>query len=118
MEGNSPACANGNSLLVEISAIRAAGLTRAARQEPIRDVRFIAAYQPPVRQSAMAQRADEFRKAAAQCLALAGKARDPSTRAMLLLLAQKWHEHADNPAADIRFDAILKEFNDQQMSKL
>jgi len=26
--------------------------------------------------------------------------------------------HADNPAADIRFDAILKEFNDQQMSKL
>jgi len=37
---------------------------------------------------------------------------------MLLLLAQKWREHADNPAADIRFDAILKEFNDQQMSKL
>lgn len=53
----------------------------------------------------MAQRADEFRKAAAQCLALARKARDPSTRAMLLLLA-KWREHADHPAADIRLDAI------------
>src|SRR5438874_4539705 len=66
----------------------------------------------------MADRADEFRKAAAQCLALARNSRDPSTRAMLLFLAQKWREHADNPTADIRFDAILKEFNDQQMSKL
>jgi hypothetical protein len=65
----------------------------------------------------MSDRADEFRQAAAQCLALARKARDPNTRAMLLLLAQKWREHADNPAADIRFEAILKEFNDQQMSK-
>ena len=66
----------------------------------------------------MADRADAFRKAAAQCLALARNSRDPSTRAVLLFLAQKWREHADNPTADIRFDAILKEFNDQQMSKL
>jgi hypothetical protein len=66
----------------------------------------------------MADRADEFRRAAAQCLALARKTRDPATRAILLFLAQKWREHADDPAGEIRFDAILKEFNDQQMSKL
>jgi len=64
----------------------------------------------------MADRADEFRKAAAQCLELALTTTDAGARTTLLLLAQKWRELAGHPLVDVRFDAILKEFNDQQMS--
>lgn len=62
----------------------------------------------------MAQRADEFRKAAAQCLALAGKARDPSTRAMLLLLAQKWH---DALGLSVAFETLQERRNRHERSR-
>jgi hypothetical protein len=45
--------------------------------------------------------------------ALARAATDPTTRAKLLPMAQKWFDMANCPRTN--FDAILKEFNDQQM---
>jgi hypothetical protein len=63
----------------------------------------------------MPDRSDEFRKAAADCVALARSTTDPTTRASLLIMAQKWYELANGPATD--FNAIVQEFNDQQMSK-
>ena len=57
----------------------------------------------------------EFRKAAADCVALARTTNDPTTRTSLLIMAQKWYDLANGPATD--FNAIVQEFNDQQMSK-
>ena len=63
----------------------------------------------------MPDRSDEFRKAAADCLALARTAIDPLTRTSLLTPAQKWCRLADDPATD--FNVIVRELDDQQMSK-
>jgi hypothetical protein len=63
----------------------------------------------------MPDRSDEFRKTAADCLALARTTIDPLTRTSLLTLAQKWYKLADGPASD--FNAVLRKFNDQPMSK-
>jgi len=52
----------------------------------------------------MADRADELKETAAQCLALAHTTSDPQTRAALLIMAQKLYERANQRA-----------FNDQQM---
>ena len=64
----------------------------------------------------MPDRSDEFRKAAEDCLARARHTVDPVTRTNLLTLAQKWFKLANGPATD--FDAILRQFNDQQMGTL
>ena len=58
-------------------------------------------------------RAEEFRKAAAECVELARNTSDASTRAMLLSMAQRWCERANDSGGDIRFDSILREFNDE-----
>jgi len=63
----------------------------------------------------MPDRSDEFRKAAADCVGLARTATDPMMRASLLTMAQKWYDLATGPATD--FNAIVQEFNDQQMAK-
>ena len=60
-------------------------------------------------------RSDEFRKAAADCVALARTTSDPMMRTNLLTMAQRWYDLANGPATN--FDAIVREFNDQQMSK-
>jgi hypothetical protein len=60
-------------------------------------------------------RSDEFRKAAADCIALARTTSDPTTRTSLLIMAQKWYDLAKGPATD--FNALVQEYNDQQMSK-
>jgi hypothetical protein len=60
-------------------------------------------------------RSDEFRKAAADCVALARTTIDPMTRASLLIMAQKWYDMANGRATN--FNAIVREFNDQRMSK-
>ena len=52
----------------------------------------------------MPDRSDEFRKAAAECLARARNTVDPVTRANLLTLAQKWFKLANGPATD--FNAV------------
>ena len=59
--------------------------------------------------------ADEFRKAAAECLALAQKTTDPRVRISLLTLAQKWLKFANWHFSGKNFDDVLQEFNDQQM---
>jgi hypothetical protein len=60
-------------------------------------------------------RFDEFRKAAANCVALARTTSDPKMRASLLTMAQKWYDLANG--SPMNFEAILREFNDEQMSK-
>lgn len=62
----------------------------------------------------MPDRSDEFRKAAADCLAVARTTDDPVTRVSLLTMAQRWYDLANGPT--INFDAILREFNERQMS--
>ena len=63
----------------------------------------------------MADRGDEFRATAAQCLALAQIATDWSTRAALISIAQRFHDHANRPMVDL--DSLLQGFNDQQMAQ-
>jgi hypothetical protein len=60
-------------------------------------------------------RSDEFRKAAADCVALARTTSDPMTRASLLTMAQKWYDLANGSPTN--FEAIVREFNDEQMSR-
>ena len=63
----------------------------------------------------MPDRSDEFRKAAADCVALARTTNDPVIRAGLLTMAQRWYTLANAPPKD--FDAVLRAFNDEQMSR-
>jgi hypothetical protein len=46
----------------------------------------------------MTDRGGEFRAAAAQCLALAQTTTDPSTRAALINMAQRFYERANRPS--------------------
>jgi hypothetical protein len=61
----------------------------------------------------MADRIDELRATAAQCLALSRSTIDPQTRAGLLIMAQKLYDMARNRPLD--FEVVQREFNDQQM---
>jgi hypothetical protein len=61
----------------------------------------------------MTNRADECRKLAEKCMALARTAGDPAARATLLTMAQRWYELAQEAPSDL--NTILQEFNDQQM---
>ena len=61
----------------------------------------------------MTSRADECRKLAEKCMALARTAGDPAARATLLTMAQRWYELAQEAPSDL--NTILQEFNDQQM---
>jgi hypothetical protein len=57
----------------------------------------------------MADRSDELRTAAAECLALSRSTIDPQTRTALLLIAQKLYDMASDRPGD--FEAVLQEFN-------
>ena len=61
----------------------------------------------------MTNRADECRKLAEKCMALARTAGDPAARATLLTMAQRWYELAQEAPSDL--NTILQGFNDQQM---
>ena len=61
----------------------------------------------------MADRKDELKETAAQCLALAYSTTDPHTRAALLTMAQKLYDQARKRAHD--YEAAQREFNDRQM---
>jgi hypothetical protein len=61
----------------------------------------------------MADRRDELKETAAQCLALAHSTTDPHTRAALLTMAQKLYDGASKRAGD--YAAAQREFNDRQM---
>jgi site-specific recombinase len=60
-------------------------------------------------------RSEEFRRAAAECLALLPTSTDESSRARLLTMAQKWFAWADEPCGTDRLESLLREFNDRQM---
>jgi hypothetical protein len=61
----------------------------------------------------MADRTEELRAAAAQCLALSRSTTDPRTRTNLLIVAQKLYDMASDRPGD--FERVQQEFNDQQM---
>ena len=58
-------------------------------------------------------RSAEFRASAADCLKLASRAGDPSIRAALLAMAQRWLDLADEPLGARRFQSLLEDFNSQ-----
>jgi hypothetical protein len=64
----------------------------------------------------MMDRSSELRNMATQCLALARRATDAGARMSLLTMAQNLLDLANAPAVQ-DFDAIVQEFNDQQMVK-
>ena len=61
----------------------------------------------------MADRADELRDTAAQCLALVQSTTDPQIRAALLIMAQKLNDIGSGRPAN--FDMAQQEFNERQM---
>jgi hypothetical protein len=61
----------------------------------------------------MPDRSDEFRRMAADCIAIARTITDPGNRAVLLTMAQKWFDLANGPTPNL--DAALREFNTSQM---
>jgi hypothetical protein len=61
----------------------------------------------------MADKKDELKETAAQCLALAHSTTDARTRAALLTMAQKLYDRASKRADD--YEAAQREFNDRQM---
>jgi hypothetical protein len=61
----------------------------------------------------MADRKDELKETAAQCLALAYSTIDPHTRAALLTMAQKLNDRPTRRVDD--YEAAQREFNDRQM---
>jgi hypothetical protein len=61
----------------------------------------------------MADRSDELRATAAQCLALAQSTPDSKTRAALLVMAQKLNDMASSRPST--FEMAQREFNDRQM---
>jgi hypothetical protein len=63
----------------------------------------------------MADRPDEFRKAAADCLKLARATSDANTRISLLAMAQKWFDLSKGSRSQAGFDAALRVFNEGQM---
>src|SRR5262249_51194383 len=58
----------------------------------------------------LADRRDERKETAAQCLALAHSTTEPHTRAALLTMAQKLYDQARKRAHD--YEAAQREFND------
>jgi hypothetical protein len=61
----------------------------------------------------MADRTEELRATAAQCLVLAQSTNDSQTRAALLIMAQKLNDMASSRPAN--FELAQREFNNQQM---
>jgi hypothetical protein len=64
----------------------------------------------------MADRIDQLRATAAQCLSLAQSTTDPQTRAALLIMAQRLNDMASNRPAS--FEMAQREFNEWQMLPL
>jgi hypothetical protein len=61
----------------------------------------------------MADRPNDLKETAAQCLALAHSTTDPHTRAALLTMAQKLYDRATKRPDG--YEAVQREFNDGQM---
>jgi hypothetical protein len=65
----------------------------------------------------MPDRSDEYRKSALECLELARTIADPTVRASLLVMAEKWFELAtDRPRGRAVLDAAVRGFTEDRMS--
>jgi hypothetical protein len=64
----------------------------------------------------MPDRSEDFRREAARLLEAARTAKTPESKAEMIRLAEKWLELAGHQSP-IDFDAILAEYNDQQMGR-
>jgi hypothetical protein len=64
----------------------------------------------------MRDRSDEFRVAASECLRLARLTSDESTRASLLVMAQKWFDLASGRPSQDTLDVAVRAFNERQMT--
>jgi hypothetical protein len=64
----------------------------------------------------MADRSDEYRAAASECLRLARMTPDENARTSLLVMAQKWFDLANGPPSQDALDVAVRAFNDWQMS--
>jgi hypothetical protein len=64
----------------------------------------------------MADRSDEYRAAASECLRLARMTSDENARTSLLVMAQKWFDLANGPRGQDALDVAVRAFNDWQMS--
>ena len=64
---------------------------------------------------AFMDRSDEFRSAAAECLALMHVTTDANSRARLLTMAQTWFAWSDGPYGAESLQDLLRDYNDQQM---
>jgi hypothetical protein len=59
---------------------------------------------------------DQCKTAANECLRLAQRTGNPSVRNSLLAMAQRWMEFAGEDLGTMRFQTMVDQFNDQQMS--
>lgn len=65
----------------------------------------------------VSDRSDELRKTARECLELAHKTTDATTRAVLVTIAQRSLDLASGSAGDDQLNAVLQEYNDRKMSE-
>ena len=61
-----------------------------------------------------ADRPEELRRTAAECLALAQATTDPDARTALILMAERLYDTASRATVD--FDSLVQDFNDDQMT--
>jgi hypothetical protein len=61
-----------------------------------------------------ADRPEELRRTAAECLALAQATTDPDARTALILMAERLYDAASRATVD--FDSLVQDFNDDQMT--
>jgi hypothetical protein len=64
----------------------------------------------------MADRSDDYRASASECLRLARMTTDENARTSLLVMAQKWFELANGPPSQDTLDVAVQAFNEWQMS--
>jgi hypothetical protein len=67
--------------------------------------------------SLVSDRSEELRKTARECLELARKTTDATTRAVLVTMAQRSLDVASGSAGDDQLNAVLQEYNDRKMSE-
>ena len=63
------------------------------------------------------KRSNEFRRAASECLVLARRTTDASTRLNLLTMAKKFLDLADENFESTPFVGLVQDFNDGQMRR-
>jgi hypothetical protein len=71
---------------------------------------------PAILSDFLHSRSAKFRKAAADCLSLVRTTTDPTTRAVLLVMAQRWLDQATPLADDLLRNSMAK-FDQRQLAE-